>query len=99
MSYTSLSRVATGEIQGGTTAFQLPDVPATLVRFKALAGNSGNIYLGGADITVSDGVTDTTSGFELAPGDDSGWWPISNLNVLYGICSNNGDDLTYLVLR
>lgn len=97
--YTSLNSLVSGEIQGGTTAFQLPDVPATLVKFKALAGNSGNIYLGGSGVTASDGATDTTSGFELAPGDDSGWWPISNLNLLYGICSNNGDDLSYIVLR
>lgn len=78
---------------------QLPDVECTIVKFKALSSNSGNVYLGGANVEVPDGITDEVSGLELAPGDDSGWLPIANLNLLYRICDNNGDDLTYLILQ
>lgn len=76
----------------------MPDVPSNLIKIKALASNAGNIYLGGAGVTVVDGTTDITSGFELLPGDETGWLPISNLNKLYIICNNAGDDLTYLAL-
>lgn len=101
MAYTSLSlsTVATGEIQGGTTAFRLPSVPCIMVKVKAINSNAGNIYLGSEGVTVPMGTSDSDAGFELAPGDETGWLPIGNLNQLYAICNNNGDDLTYLALR
>lgn len=90
--------VASGEIQGGTTLAQMPNVSCSMVKFKALASNAGNVYIGGPGVTVADGNSDATSGFELAPGDDSGWIPIDNLNKMYSVSNNNGDDLTYLVV-
>lgn len=95
---TGHSTVHSGELAGATSATQLPDIDCVLVRFKALTGNVGNVYLGGAAVTVADGTTDTTTGIELTPGDDTGWIPITNLNLLYRICDNAGDDLTYLAL-
>ena len=88
-----------GERAGSATAVQLPDVPSQLVWISALAGNAGDVYLGFSGVTVADGTTDTTSGFELNPGDKIGPLPIHNLNQLYIICDNAGDDITYLVLK
>jgi hypothetical protein len=95
VAYTS---VATGEIAGNASATQLPTIACRMVRFKAVGSNAGNVYLGASGVTKVDGTTDTTTGFELAPGDDTGWIPIDNLNRLYRICDNAGDDLTYWVL-
>jgi hypothetical protein len=95
----TFTSVVSGELQGSATALQLPDVRCKLVKFKALANNAGNVYLGAAGVTVADGTTDVTSGLQIAPGNESPWLPISNLNLLYRICDNAGDDLTYLVLR
>jgi len=91
--------VVSGERQGSATAAQLPNVPASLVWISALTTNVGDVYVGAAAVTVADGTTDTTSGFELNPGDKLGPLPIGNLNQLYIICDNAGDDITYLVLR
>ena|SRR3990167_1857123 len=90
--------VISGEIQGGTTAAQLPDIACSRVKFRALASNSGNVYIGGAGVTIPDGVTDETSGLELDAGQDTGWIDIPNLNLLYVITDNNGDDLSYIAL-
>ena len=90
--------IKTGELQGSTSAEVMPDIPCNMVRFKALNSNTGNVYIGGSEVTKPDGTTDTTSGFELAPGDDTGWITVSNLKRFYRICDNAGDDLTYLAL-
>ncbi len=87
-----------GELAGSATALQLPDIECSIVMFKALIDNVGDVYIGGSGVTVADGTTDTTSGYELSPGDATPWIPILNLNVLYRICDNAGDDLTYLAL-
>lgn len=94
----SYGTIATGELQGSATALQCPNVACKMIRFTALANNVGNVYLGGAGVTIPNGTTDTTSGLQLAPGADSGWIPVSNLNVFYRIADNAGDDLTYLAL-
>lgn len=88
-----------GELQGVTTAMQLPTVASNLVKFKALPGNVGNVYIGDRNVTVPKGNTNTTAGLVLAPGDDSGWLPISNLNRLWMVCDTVNDELTYLILR
>jgi hypothetical protein len=93
-----LQSVQSGELQGSATALQLPDIKCQLVCFKAQADNAGDVYIGGAGVTVPNGTTDITSGLLLAPGDVSPWIPITNLNLLYRICDNAGDDLTYLAL-
>jgi len=88
-----------GQIVGSATALVLPDIPCRLVRFKALAANSGNVYIGIAGVTVSTSATTTTTGgFELDAGDDTGWIPVQNLNIFYQICTDNTNDFTYLFL-
>lgn len=87
-----------GELQGSTSALQLPSLACKMVKFKASAANSGNVYLGGAGVTVPNATTDATTGMQLAPGDDSGWIPITNTNLLYRICDNATDALTFLAL-
>lgn len=92
------SNVKNGELQGATSATQMPDVSCAMVKFKALNDNAGNVYIGGSGVTKADGTTDTTSGFQLDAGEETGWLLVSNLNLLYRICDNAGDDLTYIAL-
>ena len=91
--------VKSGELAGSATALQLPDIPCRAVFFTAIASNAGKVYLGGAGVTVPNGTTDTTSGIELQAGDMTPFIPISNLNKLYRICENAGDDLTYFLVK
>ena len=88
-----------GELAGSATALVMPNVPCTMIRFKAVASNVGNVYIGGSTVTVVNGTTDITTGLEMAPGDDTGWIPVPNANVFYRICDNAGDDLTYMALN
>ena len=90
--------VASGELAGSATALQMPDIACTMVKFKAVNNNAGNVYIGGAGATVVDGSTDATTGLELDAGEETGWLMASNLNIFYRICDNAGDDLTYLAL-
>ena len=91
--------VASGELQGSASALQLPDIPCRAVFFTAIASNAGKVYLGGPGVTVPDGTTDTTSGIELQAGDMTPFIPTSNLNKLYRICENAGDDLCYFLVK
>lgn len=92
------TKIACGELAGSASALQMPDVACKLVKFKALNDNAGDVYIGGSGVTVADGTTDVTTGLEIAAGEETGWLPVSNLNLFYRICDNAGDDLTYLVL-
>jgi hypothetical protein len=92
------NQIVSGEISGSTSAKQLPDIDCELVNIKAQRANSGNVYIGASTVTVIDGTEDTTSGFELDAGEETGWIAIPNLNLLYLIGNNAGDDLTYLAL-
>ena len=87
---------STGEIQGSATAAVLPTLKGLkYVVLRALSSNAGNVYLGASTVTVPDGTTDVTTGFELAAGDSEGFY-IGNLAELYRICDNAGDDLVYI---
>jgi hypothetical protein len=88
--------VKTGEVAGATSATQLPNVPCRLAIFKALADNAGNVYLGASGVTKADGTSDATSGWQLDAGQETPPLPISNLNQLYRICDNTGDDIVYM---
>lgn len=93
------STIKSGELQGSTTALQLPDIDARYVIFKAPIGNAGNVYLGSStSMTVADGTTDTTTGFLMEPGDVSPVMTLENLSLLWRRCDNAGDDLTYLII-
>lgn len=95
---TGLGTVASGELAGSVTAIQMPNVACRLVKFKAHYDNAGRVYIGGSGVTTADGTTDITTGLQLSAGEETGWIPISNLNLLYRICDNAGDDLTYIAL-
>ena len=90
---------STGALSGSATAAQLPDVEvAGVVRLKAQQGNSGNVYIG-----LTNGVTkptdqtdDGTTGYELDAGQEIEL-VVDNLNELWIICDNAGDDLTFLI--
>jgi hypothetical protein len=89
-----------GELAGSLTAVQMPDIPCKMVAFKAVVGNTGNVYIGfTSGVTKVDATTDTTTGWELDAGEETGWIPIGNLNQFYRICDNAGDDLVYMALR
>lgn len=93
------STIKTGELAGSASATSFPDISCKMVNIKAVIGNSGNVYIGGSSsLTVVDGTTDITSGFELDAGQETGWMPISNLNKFWRITDNAGDDLTYIAL-
>ena len=87
-----------GELAGSATAVQMPDISCKMVKFKARYINTGKVYIGSAGVTVPNGVTDTTSGLSLNPGEETGWIPIDNLSRLYRICDSANDHLTYLAL-
>lgn len=94
-----LSTPLVGELSGETSITQMPDVPCTMVKFKAVGSNAGNVYIGNDDVTKPDATTDTTTGLELDAGEDTGWILIDNLNKFYRIADNAGDELTYLALK
>ena len=90
----------TGEIAGTTTAVQLPDIPCSKVKLKAVRSNSGNVYVGAEGLTkVTGGANNTTAGYELDAGEETDWLVIDNLNKLYRICDNAGDELVYIIQR
>ncbi len=87
----------TGELAGSVTAVQMPNIPCNAARFKARDDNAGNVYIGAVGVTAPDGTTDTTTGFPLDAGDDTGWWVCTNLNQFWRISDNAGDDVIYAV--
>jgi hypothetical protein len=88
-----------GEFLAGVGALQLPSVPGRLVRIKAALANTGRVALGfTSGVTVDDGATDTTTGFVLNAGDDTGWIPVANLSKFFTLGSAAAQRLTYIVL-
>jgi len=99
-----MSTIYHGEIIGSTDAAQLPNVQYRWGYIKAESGNSGSVYLGGSSDVAIAGSTDTntTGGIELDAGDVLilDFLPLDdhhNLNELWYISDNAGDDLTYIV--
>ena len=91
--------IATGEVQGGTTAAQLPDIPCAGVMIKAQSDNATNVYIGTENVTVNRGHTNETTGWELDAGDETRFLPIDNLNKLWMITDANADDIIYIAFR
>ena len=96
----SFNTIVSGEVQGGTTAAQMPDVPCALIKIKALSNNSGNVYLGAdSSVSIAGTVTSNTMGYELDAGQETDWLPIDNLNKLWMITDANADDICYIAFR
>ena len=91
--------VLSGGIEAPTTAVQMPDVPCSVVKIRALGTNSGNVYIGGSGVTVPNGSTNATAGYELDAGQDTDWIPVENLNKFYLITNNIGDSVCYIALK
>jgi len=90
--------LTSGEVSGSVTAKQLPDVECKLAWLQAAPGNAGMVTIcTGSGATMPDGTTDITSGIQLTAGAYAPPLPIPNLNKLWIICTNAGDDLLYLV--
>jgi hypothetical protein len=89
---------ASGEIAGSVAAKQCPNVPCKYVRFKAKAANAGNVYLGtSANVTGLTGADNQTAGFQIPPGDGTGWIAAVNVNRFWILCDNAADGLTFSV--
>lgn len=84
--------ILTDQLAGVTNVERLPNVPCGKVIIKALAGNTGNVYLG-YDTSVT-----TATGFQLDAGDEIEL-NIDNLNKLYRICDGTADSVCYMVFR
>lgn len=81
-----------GNINVGTARVQFPNIACEMVQFKADPDNSGQVYIGGADVT-------TGIGWQLEAGDMTGWIPISNVGLVYGIGSAASQKLHYMIVK
>lgn len=91
-----------GEVNFGVTGtvYQFPTGTCNMAAIKALSGNGGNVYLGfDAQVTAVQGATNRHTGFELAPGEQTLWLVIPDLNVLYGVAANAGDGVCFIIKR
>ena len=96
----TMGPIAHGERAGSATAVQLATRVGKYVFLTAASNNAGSVYVGLSNaVTVKAGTTTTTAGIELAAGDSLGLVLKGNLNEIWIICDNAGDDLTYLVLN
>lgn len=93
-----------GEIIGSTDAAQLPSVPYRWGYIRAQSGNAGSVFLGSSSDVIKSGSTDTntTCGIELSANQILvlDYLPTDghpNLNELWRITTNAGDDLTYIL--
>lgn len=88
-----------GEVKITGEAQELHYQGISEVWLQAPSKNSGKVYVGfncdGLPITIPDGVTDITTGFELAEGDSIGPIKESNLSNIQFIGTDEGDSLIY----
>jgi len=81
-----------GRLVGIVARTQMPDVPCEQVFFRAHPDNTGDVFIGGNDVSSVQGMI-------LEPGDYSPYIPIQNLNILYYVCENTASHLQYFVVR
>jgi len=98
VSFGEFRNFVTGELAGVTSATRLPDQKCVMVMLKAKAGNPTNVYIGGSNVTVADGSTDVTTGFQLDAGDTTPWLIVNNMNMFYRICDSVDDGMTYMAV-
>lgn len=92
------SHVYSGEVSGSAAIKQLPDVDCRMVMFSAPITNANPIWLGGSTVTLADGTTDITSGFELVAGASTPLIPVVNVNKFYVRCTTATDDILYFAV-
>ena len=73
------------------TRVRLPDVPCNTVTITALRDNTGYIYIGGSDVSL------TVYGDDLAS-KESFTLQIANLNQLYIDASVSGEGISYVAV-
>jgi hypothetical protein len=90
--------IKTGELAGDQTYVQGPTIGCDYAVLKALASNTGKVYVGfSSAVTVAGTTTNTTMGFELSAGEHM-LFEVDNLNKIYYICDNDADDLCYMLV-
>ena len=83
-----------GLVTGTYGVDQFPDIPCSLARFRARSSNSGSFFINHASGTV------VGMPYELDAGEDTGWFPTTNLNQFWhGGSSGTADLLAYWVQR
>jgi len=80
-----------GLVTGTYAISQLPDIPCSMVRFKARSSNAGSIFIGSQYTTGSV----FSMPYELDAGDDTGWFETDNLNRYYQGGSSGTSYLAY----
>ena len=83
---------AAGRIGSSTSAKQLPDIPCEQVFFKAPSTNTGIVYIGGSNVSSTEGIS-------LLAGEFSPWIPVQNLNEIWYIASATTAYLQYFIVR
>ena len=75
-----------GIVTGTAVSSLFPSVPCSLANLKARSNNIGSFFIGGI--------------FELDAGQETGWFDISNLNLLtHTNASGTSDKLAYWIKR
>lgn len=87
----SFPRFAGGYLPVAVTATQGPNIPCEMVFLQADPDNTGQVWIGGSDVTGINGV-------QLEAGDMTGWIPIQNLNLVYTIGSDATQAVRYLIV-
>ena len=99
MAWDGMLVLETGEIAGNASATQMPGKKCMLVNFKAQSDNACKVYIGvTSGVTTAGGTEDTTTGWQLGSGEETGFIPCNNINNFYRICDNAGDDLIYIAI-
>ena len=88
-SYSFNNMVAGQLTPGDLNRHNGPDIPCETVYIKADPDNTGQIYIGGNNVSA-------TTGFQLGANDPVQYLPITNLNLLWYVCTVSTDRLHYL---
>lgn len=83
-----------GDVIKATTAgapVRLPTYPCREVTIIALKGNTGSIFVGGSDVSL------TRYGVDLGA-KESFTFTVSNTNMIYIAASNNGEGISYVAI-
>lgn len=81
-----------GRIAPSATRRQMPNIPCEMVFIKADPDNTGQVYIGGADVSSAIGM-------QLDAGEVTGWIPIKNTNLIWYICSSTAQNISYMIIR